>query len=212
MKHVIFTRPPNPKTWYMATGNPATEILEWKLTIVFNRPYRDNQCLKIFHFWCPKPDKIPPGAAVAGAVLPVLRRNQSGVCTMSCSQALDAHSSAWQCSQLFPKPFKNEFSLSNFIQSILPQSGIGKAFGTPSFAIWQSFSSQMVPHCLWTQGERPRTAPSCTCCCPHPQHTAERSLVRCAGAGWVLLVSPGTVPHAACRGGSGQEEQQTCLH
>lgn len=70
----------------------------------------------------------------------------------------------------------------------------------------------MVPHCLWTQGERPRTPPSCTCCCPHPQHTAERSLVRCAGAGSVLLVSLGTVPHAACRDGSGQEEQQTCLH
>lgn len=38
--------------------------------------------------------------------------------TCSRSQMFDAQSSAWQHSKFFSKPFKDEFSLSNFIQSI----------------------------------------------------------------------------------------------
>lgn len=44
----------------MIYGNrkPCYRTLQRKLTIVFNRPYKDNQSLKICQSWCPKLDNI----------------------------------------------------------------------------------------------------------------------------------------------------------
>lgn len=37
--------PPTPKMQAVAKENPATEILQWKVTIVLSGPDKENQCL-----------------------------------------------------------------------------------------------------------------------------------------------------------------------